>query len=452
MTSNRTAGKPSAAPPSRPPHWSKSVRTSLLGPSLVALLVAGGGLGGFVAWGSTAPLAGAVIAAGNVAANGENLVVQHLEGGIVKEIHVREGDTVVAGQPLLTLDPTQVESGLSRLRTTLATLRADEARLLAEQRGLDAITFPPELLAETLDPALKDVVETRTVEFNDRNSRHRSELRILEERLAGLDQEIAGTEAQREATRKQLGFIADELKDVEFLFKQGLARADRVFALRRSEADLEGKIGAFLASVGKARQTIAEVREQMEKLRHDRRTEAVGRLSDVRTKITDVYEQIRASESVLSRIVVRAPSDGIIVKLNVNTVGGVISPGQQVLELLPSGVDLVVDAKLQPNDIEAVKVGRPANVRLSALNQRTTPVVQAHVAFVSADKLTDRNTQQLYYRVRLTFDMTQLSPGERRVLSPGMPAEAFIATEERTMMRYLFRPIEDSIARAFREK
>jgi HlyD family type I secretion membrane fusion protein len=189
----------------------------------------------------------------------------------------------------------------------------------------------------------------------------------------------------------------------------------------------------------------------MEKLRYDRRTEAVGRLSEVRAKVADVNEQIRASESVLSRIVVRAPSDGIIVKLNVNTVGGVISAGQQVLELLPSGVELVVDAKLQPNDIDAVKVGRPANVRLSALNQRTTPVVQAQVVFVSADKLTDRNTQQVYYRVRLTFDLAQLSPNERSVLSPGMPAEAFIATDERTMMRYLFRPIEDSLARAFRE-
>ena len=239
---------------------------------------------------------------------------------------------------------------------------------------------------------------------------------------------------------------------MEFLFKKGLARADRVFALRRSEADLEGRAGALLANIGKARQSIAEVREQMEKLRHDRRTEAVARLSDVRAKIADVYEQIRASESVLGRIVVRAPSDGTVVKLNVNTVSGVISPGQQVLELLPSGVELVVDARLQPNDIDAVKVGRTANVRLSALNQRTTPVVQAHVAFVSADKLTDRNTQQVYYRVRLTLDPGQLAHIERTALSPGMPAEAFIATEERTMVRYLFRPIEDSLARAFRER
>jgi len=452
MTTDAARSKPAAAAPASLLHWSKGVRISLLGPSLVALIVAGGGLGGFVAWGSTAPLAGAVIAAGHIAANGENLVVQHLEGGIVKEIHVREGDTVTAGQALLTLDPTLVEANLSRLRTTLATLRADEARLLAEQRGLEAIAFPPELLAEGLDPSVKDVVESRTIEFADRVAGHRSELRILEERLAGLEQEIAGTEAQRVATRKQLEFIAEELKDVEFLFKKGLARADRVFALRRSEADLEGRAGALLSTIGKARQTIAEVREQMEKLRHERRTEAVGRLAEVRAKVADVYEQIRASESVLSRIVVRAPRDGTILRLNVNTVSGVISPGQQVLELLPSGVELVVDARLQPADIDAVKVGRPANVRLSALNQRTTPVVQARVAFVSADKLTDRNTQQVYYRVRLTLDAGQIGRSERDALSPGMPAEAFITTDERTMVRYLFRPIEDSLARAFREK
>ncbi len=433
------------------PHWSRQVKTSLLGPSLLALLVAGGGVGGFVVWGATAPLAGAVIAAGNMAASGENQIVQHLEGGIVKEIHVHEGDTVVAGQPLLTLDPTLVEANLSRLRTTLATLRADEARVMAEQAGFDAIVFPPELLAPDLDPSVKDVVESRTTEFADRLSRYRNEIRILEERLAGLDQEIAGAEAQRVATQKQMGFIAAELRDVEWLFKQGLARQDRLFALRRSEADLEGRAGALLSTIGKARQSIAEIRQQMEKLGHERRTEAVARLAEVRGRAADTREQIRAAESVLNRIVVRAPTGGTIVKLNVNTVGGVISPGQQVLELLPAGVDLVVDARLQLADIDAVKVGQPANVRLTALNQRTTPVVPAQVMFVSADKLTDRNTQQPYYRVRLAFDANQLGGHERALLAPGMPAEAFITTEERTMFRYLFRAIEDSLARAFRE-
>lgn len=432
-------------------HWSKQVRTSLLGPSLVALLVAGAGIGGFLGWAATAPLAGAVIAAGNMAASGENQIVQHLEGGIVKEIHVHEGDLVAAGQPLLSLDPTVVEGNLSRLRTTLATLRADEARVLAEQRGHDAITFPPELLAADLDPSVKDVVETRTTEFADRLSRYRNEIRILEERLAGLDQEIAGAEAQRVATQKQIGFIAAELRDVDWLFKQGLARQDRLFALRRSEADLEGRAGALLSTIGKARQSIAEIRQQMEKLGHERRTEAVARLADVRGRTADTREQIRAAEAVLSRIIVRAPTDGTVVKLNVNTVGGVVSPGAQVLELLPAGVDLVVDARLQLADIDAVKVGQPANVRLAALNQRTTPVVHAQVTFVSADKLVDRNNQQAYYRVRLTFDTKQLGLHERALLAPGMPAEAFITTEERTMLRYLFRAIEDSLSRAFRE-
>ena len=190
----------------------------------------------------------------------------------------------------------------------------------------------------------------------------------------------------------------------------------------------------------------------MEKLWHDRRTDASGKMSDMRNRIADTLEQIVSYENVLSRIVVAAPASGTLVRLNVNTVGAVISPGQAVAELLPRGADLVIEAKLQLTDVDAVQVGRAANVRLTALNQRTTPVLDSRVMFISADRLTDRASQQQYYRIKLTLDPQQLPPSHRRLLTPGMPAEAFIQTSERSMLRYLFRPIEESLAKAMREE
>jgi HlyD family type I secretion membrane fusion protein len=431
--------------------WAMGVKTSFRIPVFVALLIAGFGLGGFLVWAATAELAGAVIASGHIAANGENQTIQHLEGGIVKDIRVKEGDIVVAGQPLIVLDPTLVEANLNRARKTLATLRADEARLLAELFDRSEIAFPPELLAETVDPALKDFIDSKKTEFDLRTLRHRNEVRILEQRLAGLHEEIVGTEAQRVATQKQIALMRDELKDLDYLFQKGLARQDRIFAMQRSEADLEGRDGALLATMGKAKQTIAEVNQQIEKLGHDRRTEAGTKLSETRIRIADTLEQIVAHESILSRIVVRAPTDGTMVRLNVNTVGAVISPGQVVAELLPKNADLIVEARLQLTDIDAVQIGRPANVRIAALNHRTTPVVPSQVIYASADKLTDKQTQQSYYRVRLSLDTDHLSSRDRLLLAPGMPAEVFITTTERTMLRYLFRPIEDSFAKALRE-
>jgi HlyD family type I secretion membrane fusion protein len=308
-------------------------------------------------------------------------------------------------------------------------------------------------MSETIDPWLKDFIASKKSEFELRSLRYRNEVSILQQRLAGLHEEIGGTEAQRVANRKQMELMRAELKDLDYLFQKGLARQDRMFALQRSEADLEGKDGALQAAIGKAKQTMAEIQQQIEKLGHDRRTEAGAKLSETRTRIADTIEQIIANQSVLTRIVVRAPVDATVVRLNVNTVGAVISPGQVLMELLPRNAELVVEAKLQVTDIDAVHVGGEASVRLAALNQRTTPVVASHVVFVSADKLVDKQNpnQPPYYRVRLRLDLDKLTPRDRALLSPGMPAEAFIATSERTMMRYLFRPIEDSFAKALRE-
>ena len=432
--------------------WSGRTRTSLLVPILMTLLLAGVGLGGFLVWAATAPIAGSVMASGYIAANGENQTIQHLEGGVVQAIHAREGDSVEAGQPLITLDATMVQANLNRARNLLATLRIDAAVLQAEMFDQDNVALAPEIERGRLNASVVEFLDAKIAEFTLRKQRFRNDIAILAQRLAGLDEEINGLKAQREAILKQIPMIQEELNDVDYLFRQGLARKEKLLALRRAEADLEGRAEALVASIGKARQLNAELLQQMEKIWHDRRTEASGKMSETRNRIADTLEQIIGYENVLSRIVVVAPTPGTLVRLSVNTVGAVISPGQSVAELLPRGADLVVEAKLQLTDVDAVQVGRAANVRLTALNQRTTPVLDSRVMYISADRHTDRTSQQQYYRVKLTLDPQQLPPSHRRLLMPGMPAEAFIQTSERSMLRYLFRPIEESLAKAMREE
>lgn len=434
------------------PPWAAGVRMSLRGPMALFLTAAGVSLGGFLAWGATAPLAGAIVAPGFIAASGENQIVQHLEGGIVSALHAKEGDRVRAGQALITLDPTVTEANRNRLLKVLAGLRAEEARLVAEQRDLDAIPLPAELAGGDLDAELSEVVATKIVEFETRRLMLRNEIQILQDRIAGLQQEIKGAEAQRTAVQKQVVFVREELRGVDQLFDKGLARQDRLYMLRRNEADLEGRDGALLSAIGKARQSIAETRQQIEKIGHDRRSEAATKLSEVRNRVGEVREQIRAAESVLSRIVIRAPTDGTIVRSAANTIGAVITPAQTLIEVLPDGAELVVDARVQPGEVDAVRPGQAASVRLSALNQRITPTVRAQVAYLSADKLSDPATHEPYYRVRLTIEPDQLSPQDQALIVPGMPAEALIETAERTLLEYLMRPILDSMARAFREE
>jgi HlyD family type I secretion membrane fusion protein len=436
----------------QPPPWASGIRTSLVVPVLLTLVFAGGGLGGFLAWAATAPIAGSVMATGHVAANGDNQTIQHLEGGIVHRIHVREGGTVEAGEPLITLDSTLVQANLNRAHNLLSTLRIDAAVLSAEMLDQDDVVLTDDIDRATLSPQLAEFLGAKTTEYSMRKQRFRNEISIIAQRLAGVDEEITGLKAQREAILKQIPLIQQELKDLDYLFNKGLARKERLLALQRSEADLQGRAEALVASTGKARQLSAELLQQMEKLWHDRRTEASTRLAEVRNRIADTMEQIVSYENILSRIVIASPTAGTVVRLKVNTLGAVISPGQAVAELLPRGTDLVVEGKLQLADVDAVQVGGAANVRLSALNQRTTPVLDSKVLYISPDRLTDQATQEQYYRVKLTLDPQQLPPSHRKLLMPGMPAEAFIKTSERTMLRYLFRPIEDSMAKAMREE
>ncbi|HMQ58739.1 MAG TPA: HlyD family type I secretion periplasmic adaptor subunit, partial [Rhizobiaceae bacterium] len=429
--------------------WKKDVRTgtgpvALFGYASIALFV-----GAFGVWAATAPLGGAAIAPGVVAAAGNNQLVQHLEGGIVRKIHVREGDRVRAGDPLFTLDRTLPEANLNRLLKQQVSLLAQAARLEAERDSLRIVAISEVLAQLSGREGAQVIVDEQIGEFRTRLSRHESEIVILNQRVAALQEAMLGYDAQMEAVTRQLAVVQEEEKRKEELLRKGLTNRSEYTLLLRSEAELLGQIGTTRSQIASAKTQMVEAREQLVRLKTQRVEAAVTQLNEVRTNIADIEEQIGAARAVLDRIVVRAPSDGIVVRLAKNTPQSVVAPGEGLLELLPTTSELIIEARMNPADIDVVTVGQSARLRFSALNQRITPEVDGTVSYISADRLVDQQTQQPYYtaRLKITEDLPpQISADQ---IYPGMPVEAFITTSERTFLEYLVKPIEDSFSRAF---
>ena len=426
----------------------KSIKRPIVIGGLTLLFAFGGG--GY--WAATAPLHSAVIAGGTVIATGQNKVIQHLEGGIIDKILVEEGQVVEAGQELVRLDPTAAQANLQRLLNQLWTLRAMEARFRAEREDKDEVEFPQELLSRLDIPLVAEIVAGQRTEFNARREELESELAIFEKRIDALNEEIVGLASQRKSALAQLALIEEEIAGTEELLKQGLAQKTRLLALQRAAASLDGDQGEFAARIARAKQTIAETERQMIHLRKQRLGEAVEQLRRVQSELTDIEEQIKEAVNVVDRIVIRAPVKGVIVKRNVNTPGGVIRPGDELIELLPLEENLLIEARVRPEDIDTVQQGGRASLRLVAYKQRTAPTLDGVVEYVSADRLYDPQMQITYYLARIRVDRDQVSDLEGIELSPGMPVEVFIQTGERTPLDYMLRPIFDSMTRAFKEE
>lgn len=432
--------------------WAKDVRTG-------TRLVSAVGLGatllfvfGFGAWASLAPLAGAAVAPGVVAAAGQNQRVQHLEGGIIDKILVQEGDRVKAGQPLFELDGTSALVQHNRVQKQLVALSARAARLAAERDSADQLVFPENLEKTAGAEGDNSVLVEQAAEFKARLARHRQELAILQQRVNALNDQIEGMAAQQDAVERQIEVVQEEAGRKKGLLDKGLTDRSEYTALLRSEADLLGELGQTKASILASHTQIAEAQEQMARLRTQRVETAISELNDVRAQIADAEEQQRAAKAILDRIVIRSPSDGIIIEMAYNSRGSVVRPGDTLLELLPTASNFVIEARVSPQDVDVIKVGQEARLRFSALNTRTTPIVDATVTYLSADRLVDQKNEQPYYTARLR--MTDALPPEIKAdqIYPGMPVETYIRTNERTFFEYLVRPIVDSFNRAFREE
>ena len=430
-----------------PKVWSALRPVVLVGAAIVFVFVTVG-----LGWGGLAPIAGAAIANGVVSPDGRRRTVQHLEGGIIRQILVTAGAHVEAGDPLIVLEETQALAAHERILSQQRTYGAMEARLEAEQRLDEELVFPDWLASQNSNPAATEIIETQRTLFSARRRAQETRASILQQRVAQLDEEITGMEAQSVSQRRQLELIASELEDVQQLYDQGNALRTRLLSLQRQEADISGNLGANLAAISRSRQAIGEAELQIINLEADRLDEIANELNQVRFEQASIEQELMRTQDILSRTSITAPISGIVVQSRFFTIGGVIRPGEPVLDIVPQEEELLIDAQVSPIDIDNVEVGMKAQVILSAYSQRRLPRIEGRVRSISADTLMNEATGMTYFLARVEVDPAQLEGLEGGViLSPGMPAEVFILTGERTAIEYLLEPFIQSFRRAFRE-
>ena len=423
------------------------------GPIRAGLLVAALFFGGFGTWAAWAPLSSAAVASGQVRVDGHRKTVQHLEGGIIRDILVRDGDAVQAGQVLARMDATQPDATRDLLQGQHNALQALEARLVAERDRLPTIRFPAHLEAQRSDLTMATILAGQETIFASRQRAMEGQMAILNQRIEQFRSEIDGKRAQVASAERQAVLIGDEINGIAALVAKGLERRPRLLALQREGARLEGILGEQAGLIAKAEQGIGEARMQMADLINTQANEIASELRDVQTKLADLEEKLRAASDVAERTEILAPHTGRVLHLRHFTPGGVVKPGEPILEVVPWDDKMVIEAKVRPLDIEAVHAGLPAEVRLSAYKSRSTPTVPGTVIHVSADSLVDDRSGESHYMADIEIAPEQLARLDGVRLAPGMPAEVMIVTGERTALQYLLLdPVRESFSRAWREK
>jgi HlyD family secretion protein len=398
------------------------------------------GVGG---WASTTDIAGAVIATGQLVVETSVKKVQHPTGGVVGEIFVREGDHVKAGDVLVRLDETQTRAELDIILKGLDENAARRARMEAELSDHDQAVFPAGLVDRANDPEVAHLIKTETQLFLVRRADREGQKATLREQIKGLREQIIGKD-------KELDWIQQELAGVNDLWKKKIIQFPRVVQLERDVAKIEGERGALVASIAQSELKILQVDEDM-------RQDVGGDMADIRAKTSELAEKRVAAEDKLSRIDIRAPQDGVVQQLNVHTVGGVIAPpsvaAEPIMLIVPEADNLIVEAKVRPQDVDQLHVGQLATLRFTTFNQRTTPELNGVLSIVSADVTVDeKKPDQSYYVIRIKVSDDEVARLGAVKLVPGMPVEAFVKTDERTVLSYLIKPMHDQIVRAFREK
>jgi HlyD family type I secretion membrane fusion protein len=443
--------------------WHHDVRLSGRWPTRLGVAVLVICVAGFGAWTGFAPLEGAVVASGSFVATGQNKQIQHFEGGIVREILIIEGQIVEAGQTLMRLDDTAPNSKMRRLQLKRYRLLATRARLEAEISGKTQFAVPSALAALAGDPEIAAMLTRQRAELEAKQAKLASEQEVLRKEINGLQQSIAGFEARAKSARDRAALFQEELKDKSSLLDRQLTRKSDVLALQRAEAGITGELGEVIGRIADSRERIARAEQQIESLKSAAIQRSITELREAETELDDVEEQSYAARDVVERLEVKAPVRGAVVKINQHTSGGVIAPGAVILELLPLNEELLIEARVRPDQINHVHEGQAALVRLSALNQRATPMIEGNVVYLSVDTVAEAEPQanrparpadrsdSFVVRVRLdASDMRAKTPDFRP--TPGMPADVFIKTAERTFFDYIITPVLDSFARAFREE
>lgn len=435
-------------------QWYRDVPRSIRRQAVFGLVLMVVTFGGFAAWAFRAPLAAAVIAQGSFVATGQNKIVQHLEGGIIKEIRVGEGDRVTAGQVLVHMDETASLANQRELNLRRMRLEATQARLMAEYEEDEELAFPPDLEQARGGNEIDAILASQTLAFNVSRRALSQDLTMLVRNSDALEVRKVGYQTQLKSHRKQLELLREELAAKQELFERRLTRRPEVIAVERVVIEAEGQIGRIEAEISEIDQIQKKYEVQVEKARSEYRQAALDELQVVQAELESIREQFRKARSVLDRSDIVAPVAGTIVRLHYHTSGGVVESGKPILEILPQDAPLIIEAMISRTEIDSVRTGQQAAVRLTALNQRTTPVLEGEVFYISADAITDGrgSAQQEVYLARISLGSDQLDRVPGFTPTPGMPAEIMIQTEARTFAQYLAKPIVDSMSRAFREQ
>lgn len=416
---------------------------------VVIVLVFFVGLGG---WAAVAPLSSAVIASAVIKVEGNRKAVQHLEGGIVREIRVKEGATVGAGEVLIILDDTQARSAMDLYSRQHIELRAQEARLLAEQLNNPSVRFPEDL-KETLDQSeITRILDAQNTLFTVRQVTMTGRINLINQRIAQTQEQITGADGQLAAQKRQLESIQQELMGLRDLFKKGYVPRQRMLELERSAASFEGQVAENAANSIKLRQSVGELKLQIAQLRADRMAEVANELRDVRLRLLEVGPRLQVARETFRRLNVVSPVSGVVVGLTAYTIGGVIAAGERIMEIVPDGGDLIVEATIDVADQKDLHREMPAEVHLTAYKKGSAPVVQGVVSYISADRITDSRTGANFYIAQIKISQQEVLRMKEIRMAPGMPALVVIPTGERTVLDYLLRPITDSMNRAFREQ
>jgi epimerase transport system membrane fusion protein len=444
LTSGRDAGRAVAASAA----FVSESATGAIRAGLVIIVLFFGLFGG---WAVMAPLNGAVVAEAVVKVEGNRKAIQHLDGGVITEIRVKEGDLVKAGDVLVVLDNTRVKADLDTYTQQYAVLRTMLARIQAELSGEPEIAFPEDLLASTA-PYVLDAIASQRSEFASQQAALAGATRVLNSRIAEIGAQIVGSQARIVSYSSQLQSTLEEKTGLATLLENKLTTKTRVLDLERSAAQLQGLAGDAQASIAANEQGRAELEAQITQLTNERRAKITTDFSDTQSKLLDLTPRIQAAQAPVRATEIRSPYDGRVVGLSVFSTGAVIVPGQSIMDIVPDRTQMVVQAQIRVEDIADLRPGMKAEVHFTSYKQRSIPLIHGLVAQVSADRLTDSRSGVPYYIAEIAVNPVELAASPQIVLYPGMPATVMIPTEQRTALDYLVGPLVASMDTAFRQK
>ena len=434
-------------------EWYSTVPRSIKKQTTFGLILVAVAFGGFGSWAALAPLSAAVIAPGSFVATGENKIIQHFEGGIIKDLLVHEGDRVTEGERLLLLDETAAHANAQQLQLRLVRLETIWARLNAEANGLEAY-IPPASVIEHLDnPDIAAINDSQNNNFEAARSKLQNETALMQQNVSALEFRVGGRQGQIDSMNRQLALLREDYRVISDLRAKGIVAQSAVRTIERSIADAEGDVARLHSEVQEAEAQIEKYRREIIQAVDAVRQAALDEIQTVEAELDALREQTQQANNVLARTTITAPVAGTIVRMYYHTTGGVIESGKPIFEILPADVPLIVEVKIPRMQIDEVHQGEGATVRLTALNQRTTPVLEGVVMYVSADTIADTGgLDKEFYVARITIAPEQLALVEGFSPTPGMPAEVFVQTRERTFFEYLVKPVTDSMSRAFHEQ